>query len=128
MDQLELFTEIDFYFKNLCDIKCIEILENLISFHSYEKITLRFIDKCLILKNTKYSEFKKQMVKKYGVHNFSVFRRRNRFEYIFNNGKKVETTLAQLNCFKLLIEYNMLNIMIQEYDVLYFQILQKIEL
>lgn len=90
----ELFDELNTYFKENPYIELIQKINN-----SEVDITLRFLD-MYIQGNPDYE----MMLKKYTKTYFDPFRRKIRFNYEYSDNEVIDTSLAQLNFFKFMIE------------------------
>ena len=93
-------------------------LENYIP--QINKITIYFIDDDLISINNNYKIQTHVYTKEY----FDLFNRQHHLTYKFNDGTEIETSLAQLNYLKWLIENNIISYMLKNYDYLLSQFTQ----
>ena len=106
-------------------------LNILLKYLKYEKISLRIIDWFVTNYSKKYDtiyyigdkQFNvfhsyKSQLKSYSKKYFDPFCRRNRIDYKYNDVDSISTTIGQLNFFRWSIDTNLIEYIINNYDMI----------
>lgn len=133
VDERSLYVTINKFLKNECTLEKIERMVKIIN--KEDKISLRLLNWFsmkysasmegieIMGTNGKIEIFHvkisyKARLKAYSKKYFDPFRRGKRFDYCYGNGKSIETTLCQLNFFKWLFSFNLIEYVNNNYDML----------
>lgn len=65
-----------------------------------------------------YNDYRAQL-KSYSKLNFDTFRRHERISFYINNNEFIETTVGQLNFFRWVFNNNIINYVLDNYDIIY---------
>jgi len=76
------------------------------------------IDNKYIKKINIYNDYRAQL-KSYSKLNFDTFRRHERISFYIHNDEFIETTVGQLNFFRWVFNNNIINYVLENYDIIY---------
>lgn len=76
------------------------------------------IDNNNIKKINIYNDYRAQL-KSYSKLNFDTFRRHERISFYIDNNEFIETTVGQLNFFRWVFNNNIINYVLDNYDIIY---------
>ena len=106
-------------------------LNILLKYLRYEKISLRIIDwfvtnyskkhdTIYLIKDKQFNVFHsyKSQLKSYSKKYFDPFCRRNRINYKYRDNDSISTTIGQLNFFRWSIDTNLIEYIIDNYDII----------
>ena len=79
---------------------------------------LPIIDNIYIKKINIYNDYRAQL-KSYSKLNFDTFRRHERISFYIHNDEFIETTVGQLNFFRWVFNNNIINYVLENYDIIY---------
>lgn len=86
--------------------------------NNYIYYQLPNIDNNNIKKINIYNDYRAQL-KSYSKLNFDTFRRHERISFYIDNNEFIETTVGQLNFFRWVFNNNIINYVLDNYDIIY---------